>query len=184
MSLTIVSRLAAGLASLTVLLACGKTENASPSDVVVQFYVTVEVSGVRDLPEPRALLALEPYLTDSLARSLKQARAVRDSASARFPGQPAPFSEGNPFSGLFEGHDTFVVRGAVERGDSAFVTVAFTNTEQKPPVSWADTVVLVKVIPPADKARTMPVWRVADLRYGTDWEFGYRGTLSSVLQRR
>lgn len=76
-----------------------------------------------------------------------------------------------------------MVRGAVQRGDSAFVTVAFTNTEQKPPVSWADTVVLVKVMPPAEKAPTTPVWRVADLRYGTDWEFGYRGTLGSVLRR-
>ena len=183
MSIRLLARFGAAFASLSVLLACGKTENVSPSDVVVQFYVTVEVSGVRDLPEPRALLALEPYLTDSLATALRQARAVRDTASARSSGQAPPFSEGNPFSGFFEGHDTFVVRGAVQRGDSAFVTVAFTNTEQKPPVSWADTVVLVKVMPPAEKEPTTPVWRVADLRYGTDWEFGYRGTLGSVLRR-
>ncbi|GAB1344883.1 YqhG/Tai3 family protein [Gemmatimonas sp.] len=183
MSIRLVSRFGAVLASLGVMLACGKTENVSASDVVVQFYVTVEVSGVRDLPEPRALLALEPYLTDSLSMALRAARAVRDTASARSPGQAPPFSEGNPFSGFFEGHDTYVVRGAVERGDSAFVTVAFTNTEQKPPVSWADTVVLVKVMPSAAQPQNSAVWRVADLRYGTDWEFGYRGTLRSVLRR-
>lgn len=94
MSIRLLARFGAAFASLGVLLACGKTENVSPSDVVVQFYVTVEVSGVRDLPEPRALLALEPYLTDSLATALRQARAVRDTASARSSGQAPPFPRG------------------------------------------------------------------------------------------
>lgn len=183
------------LTAIAALSACGKTENVSPSDVVVQFYVTIEVSGIRDLPEPRALLALEPYLTDSLAVALRAARARRDAAPVT-PGRPAPLSEGNPFSGLFEGHSTFVVQGAVERGDSAFVTVAFTNTDQKPAVSWTDTLVLVNSAPaaarapserassdsaPAGKAPAFPRWRIADLRYGGGWEFGYRGTLRQVL---
>lgn len=174
-------------AALVGLAACGKTENVSASDVVVQFYVTIELSGIRDLPEPRALMALEPYLTDSLAASLRHARALRDSAVVRAPGQAPPFAEGNLLSGFFEGHSTYVVRGATTRGDSSFVTVAFTNADQKPPVTWSDTLVLVQV-PGAVRVTTgtpptAPVWRIADLRYGGDWEFGHRGTLQQVLQR-
>lgn len=181
---------AALLTALSALSACGKTDNVSPSDVVVQFYVTIEVSGIRDLPEPRALLALEPYLTDSLALALREARARRDAAPAT-PGRPAPLSEGNPFSGLFEGHSSYVVKGADQRGDSAFVTVAFTNTDQKPAVSWSDTLVLVNTAAAttanttttASAAAPAPVrWRIADLRYGGGWEFGYRGTLRQVLR--
>jgi hypothetical protein len=179
-----------GLAAMTLgaLGACGKTENVSPSDVVVQFYVTIELSGIRDVPEPRALLALEPYLTDSLTSALRNAHALRADAAAKLPGEKPPFADGNPFSGLFEGHSTYVVRGATERGDSAFVTVAFTNTEQKPAVSWSDTVVLVKSEAAArqssaGKAIPSPVWRIADLRYGGNWEFGYRGSLRQVLQQ-
>lgn len=170
-------RLAAS--ALCAMAACGKTDNVSASDVVVQFYVTLEVSGVRDLPEPRALLALEPYLTDSLAAALRAARQRRDSATATAPGTPPPFSAGNPFSGLFEGHSTYVVRGATARADSSFVTVAFTNTDQKPSVSWTDTLVLVNV---ARETNAPAIWRITDIRYGSDWDFGYRGSLRQVLR--
>jgi len=163
----------AGL-SLTA-AACGPRGPVSASDTVVQFYVMLEVSGVRSIPEPRALLALEPYLTPSLAAQLRAAYAYRDSVVAAGARAPAPFSEGDPFSGLFEGQTQYVIKNTTTRGDSAFVLVNFSNTEQKPPVSWNDTVVVVR----ADRT-----WRVADIRYGAGWEFGYRGALTQLLSKR
>lgn len=168
-ALTAVSILAA------VLAACGTRDPVSASDTVVQFYVMLEASGVRNVPEERALLALEPYLMPSLARQLRAARALQDSAMKTGTVAKVPFSEGDPFSGLFEGHTTFVVKNTILTGDSAKVLVNFSNTEQKPPVSWSDTVVL---------ARTDSVWRIADIRYGAGWEFGYRGALTQVLSAR
>jgi hypothetical protein len=150
--------IALGMAA-TMLSACGKTDDASPRDVALQFYVTLEVAGVRSLHESRALAALEPYLTTDLARALST--------------PPAPdVDAGNVFSGLYEGHTSYVVHEAVQTGDTARVQLDFTNVDQKPAVQWTDTLVLV---------RQSPSWRVHDLRYGANWDFGYRGSLRAVL---
>lgn len=152
-----------GLAALglavCLLSACGKTHDATPRDVALQFYVTLEVAGVRSLPESRALPALEPYLTADLVRALST--------------PPAPdVDAGNVFSGLYEGHTSYVVHEAKQDGDTARVQLDFTNVDLKPAVQWTDTLVLV---------RQAPSWRVQDLRYGANWDFGYRGSLRAVL---
>lgn len=164
--------------SALLLAACGKTKDLAPSDVVVQFYVTLEVSGIQTLPEPRALLALQPYLTPDLYQGLQRARMVRDSAAIAAPGEKPPFADGNLFSSLFEGHSTYVVERTAARGDTVLVPVAFSNTSQTPAVQWTDTLVVVNTA----VGGAEPRWRVADLRYGGDWEFGYRGSLLQVLR--
>jgi hypothetical protein len=171
-------RAAAGtITSALLLVACGKTKDLAPSDVVVQFYVTLELTGVRTLPDPRAMPALEPYLTPELYAGLQHARHQRDSAAAASPTEKPPFADGNLFSSLFEGHSTYVVQKTAARGDTVAVPVAFSNTDQTPAVQWTDTLVVVNTA--VDGAE--PRWRVADLRYGGDWEFGYRGSLLKVL---
>ena len=156
-----------------VLSACAKAEDSTPADVAMQFYVTLEISGVRDLPEPRALMAIEPYLVPALATQLGAAYARRDSATKAAPTEKPPLADGNPFSSLFEGHSTYSAKSTTMRGDTALVLVAFTNTDQKPAVMWSDTLVLVK---------PQTTWRIADIRYGSTWEFGYRGALSQLLK--
>ncbi len=157
--------------------ACGKTRNVTPADVALQFYVTLELGGVREVPEPRALVAIEPYLTPELAGQLKAARARRDAPLPPGSTDKPPFTDGNPFSSLFEGHSTYRMGATAMRGDTALVTVSFTNTEQKPAVEWKDTLLLLPN--GTGESRT---WRVADIRYGSTWEFGYRGSLRGVLQ--
>jgi len=144
---------------ITALAACGKTHDATPRDIALQFYVTLEVAGVRSLPESRALPALEPYLTSDLNSAL---------AAPPAPGVDA----GSVFSGLFEGHTSYIVHEAQLQGDTARVRLDFTNVDLKPAVQWTDTLVLV---------RQSPSWRVHDLRYGANWDFGYRGSLREVL---
>jgi hypothetical protein len=172
---TRLARLAAVFVAVAA-AACGKTEDVGPADVAMQFYVTLELSGVREVPEPRALLALEPYLSDSLTVALRRARARRDGGAAP-TGGASPVTDGNPFSGFFEGHSTYRVRGASTRGDTALVTMAFSNVDQKPAVEWTDTLVVVR-----NGRGVAARWRIADLRYGTTWEFGHRGTLLQVLR--
>jgi hypothetical protein len=156
-----------------VLAACAKAEDSTPADVAMQFYVTLEISGVRDLPEPRALMAIEPYLVPELSTQLGAAYSRRDSATKLAPTEKPPLADGNPFSSLFEGHSTYSAKTTIMRGDTALVVVAFTNTDQKPAVMWSDTLVLVK---------PQTTWRIADIRYGTTWEFGYQGALTQLLK--
>ncbi len=157
--------------------ACGKTTNVTPADVALQFYVTLELGGVREVPEPRALIAIEPYLTPALAGDLKAARVRRDAPLPPGSTDKPPFTDGNPFSSLFEGHSTYRMGTTAMRGDTALVTVSFSNIEQKPAVEWKDTVLLLPHGTGASRT-----WRVADIRYGSTWEFGYRGSLRGVLQ--
>jgi hypothetical protein len=156
-----------------VLTACAKAEDSTPADVAMQFYVTLEISGVRDLPEPRALAAIEPYLVPTLAAQLGAAYTRRDSIAKAAPTEKPPLADGNPFSSLFEGHSTYGAKSTIMRGDTALVLVTFTNTDQKPAVTWSDTLVLVK---------PQTTWRIADIRYGTTWEFGYKGALTQLLR--
>lgn len=160
------------IGALFAFVACDRSARTAPADIAIQLYVTLEVSGVRSVPEARALLALEPYLTPSLVAQLRRAQQRRDSAAAASPDEKPPYADGDPFSSLFEGWSTNFVKSTTMRGDTAYVLMAFTNTEQKPHVSWSDTLVLVK---PAAR------WQLADIRYGAGWEFGYRGRLSAVL---
>jgi hypothetical protein len=161
---------------LTAAGACGKTKNLTPADLALQFYVTLELGGVREMPEPRALVAIEPYITPELAADLRAARARRDAPLPAGSTDKPPFADGNVFSSLFEGHSTYRMGTTAMRGDTAFVTVSFTNTAQKPAVEWKDTVMLL----PSGAGETRS-WRVADIRYGSTWEFGYRGSLRGVL---
>lgn len=151
----------AAVGLIAAVQACAKAENATPADVAMQFYVTLEISGVRDLPEPRAVLAIEPYVLPEVSAQL---RAAYDKKGV---------GGGNPFSSLFEGHSSYGAKQTIMRGDTALVVLAFTNTDQKPAVMWSDTLVLVK---------PQNAWRIADIRYGTTWEFGYQGSLTSVLR--
>jgi hypothetical protein len=156
---------------------CGKTKNVTPADVALQFFVTLELGGVREVPEPRALLAIEPYLTPDLVADLKAARTLRDAPLPPGSTDKPPFTDGNPFSSLFEGHSTYRMGTTAIRGDTALVTVSFTNTAQKPALEWKDTVMLL----PNGTGETR-TWRVADIRYGNRWEFGYSGSLRGVLK--
>ncbi|MBL0939563.1 MAG: hypothetical protein IBJ03_11745 [Gemmatimonadaceae bacterium] len=140
---------------------CGKTTDATPRDVAMQFYVTLEAAGVRGIPEARAMPALEPYLTSELTTRLKEAAASAD-------------PQRSIFSGLYEGYSTYYVQDTRLLGDTALVIMGFSNMTQKPAVKWSDTLVVIK---------GPPSWRVADLRYGGNWDFGYRGTLTGVLTR-
>lgn len=160
----------ASVALASLAMACGKTTDATPRDVAMQLYVSLEAAGVRGMPEPRALLVIEPYLTDDLAARLRRAS---EQLAAHAGGTTATDASHSVFSSLYDGYTTYFVRDVLEQGDTARVIMAFTNTQQKPTVEWSDTLVVVKAA---------PSWRAHDLRYGSDWDFGYRGSLRSVLE--
>lgn len=148
---------------------------STPATAVMQFYTILDALGIRRVPDPVQWQSLRPFIADSLAGALTQARLMRDSARMRAPQDKPPFADGDPFSSLFEGRTSFRVDSTITRGDSALVVTIFTNDTQKPAVTWTDTVVVLK---------QGDMHRVADVRYGTEWEFGYRGRLIDLLLAR
>jgi hypothetical protein len=141
----------------------------------MQFYTVLDALGIRRVPDAVQWQSLRPFIADSLAGALTAARLAQDSAIARAPDEKPPFADGDPFSSLFEGRTAFRIDRTILRGDSAFVLTVFTNDTQKPAVTWTDTVV---VLPQGDGHR------IADVRYGANWEFGFRGRLLDLLTVR
>jgi hypothetical protein len=164
----------AAVATLLLLAACARGPS-TPATAVMQFYTVLDALGIRRVPDPVQWQSLRPFIADSLAKALTHARQMRDSARMRAPGDKPPFADGDPFSSLFEGRTSFRVDSTITRGDSALVVTIFTNDTQKPAVTWTDTVVVLK---------QGDMHRVADVRYGTEWEFGYRGRLIELLLAR
>ncbi len=159
------------VATTLLLAACGR-QPATATEAVTQFYTVLDAVGVHRVPDAPQLKALAPYLGDSLAHVLDRARVLRDSAEKSAPGEKPPFADGDIFSSLFEGRTASVVKDSVARGDTTLVVVQFTNDTQKPALDWKDTVVVVK---------QGERFRIADIRYGTAWEFGFRGRLLDLL---
>jgi hypothetical protein len=159
------------MVAVALLAACGRPA-ATATEAVMQFYTVLDAAGVHRVPDATQLTAIAPYLTDSLAHALDRARATREAAEKSAPGEKPPFADGDIFSSLFEGRTAQVVKDSLARGDSTLVLVQFTNDTQKPPVQWQDTVVVVK---------QGGQFRLADIRYGTAWEFGFRGRLLTLL---
>ncbi|MFN8718343.1 MAG: hypothetical protein ACK5XT_18430 [Gemmatimonas sp.] len=158
---------------LLALAACGKLEDATPADVAMQLYVTLEVSGVQTVPDDRARPGLQPYLSDSLYALLIAARRARDAAAASAPSGAAPNAEGDPFSSLPEGRNRYAAKTTLRRGDTALVLMDFTYDAQKPAVSWSDTLVITR-----QRGRHV----VDDIRYGAGFEFAHQGTLRGMLR--
>jgi hypothetical protein len=160
---------------LLALTACGKYENATPADVAMQLYVTLEVSGVQTVPDDRTRPALQPYFSDSLFALLTAARRVRDAAVAQAPADAPPAAGGDPFSSLPEGRNRYAAKSTQMRGDTALVLMDFTYDAQKPVTTWSDTLVMV---------RRGARYVVDDIRYGAGFEFAHQGTLRGLLQSR
>lgn len=156
------------------LLACAPSVPRSPDEVVSQWYTMLDALGTHTVPEPRALDALRPFMSDTLHHLMQRAHAVRDSVRALVPREKPPFADGELFASLFEGYTAWNPQRTQTVGDTALVLMAFVNDTQKPEVRWADTVIVV---------RERDRYVVTDVRYGAGWDFAARGTLQHALQQ-
>lgn len=152
-------------------VACRQSD-ATPRDVVVQFFTMRDALGVDGAPRATELTALRPFITDSLAHGLAAADSLRLADMQRAPDEKPAFVEGDLFSSLFEGATGMTASAPVASGDVQLVPVTFTNDQQKPAVSWMDTVVVRK-----ENGR----WLVHDVRYGGTWAFANKGSLLRSL---
>ena len=173
------------LSSLLPLLApavfsCASAEAASPAEASIRLYAILDALGLQTMPDARELAAMEPFITASLADGLQ--RAAAGLANCSVGGRPDPHSAAGArdvFSSFFDGRtggrpDTTLGAAGKVEGDTSLVVMAFSNTDQKPQVQWADTIVVL---------RTHNNFLVADIHYGQQWEFGFSGRLSEVLER-
>ncbi len=151
---------------------CRGGRAAEPHQVVQRFYTMREAAGIFGAPTPEQLRALQPFIADTLARLLGAADSVRSADKRAAPSEKPRFTDGDMFSSLFEGATTVTPQRAVGTGDTVRVIVRLSNDQQKPPVVWSDTAIVV---------RQRGEWRLLDLHFGGTWEFGPHGSLLHQL---
>lgn len=165
---------ATGLAlSLIFATSCAPHEAASPAEAVQQFYAMLDALGVHEVPDSLSLQAIRPFVADSLYQELSRISAgMSSSQRSNTVNEKASF-KGDPFSSLTEGRTNARAISTVALPDTGLVITDFSNTSLRPSAKWIDTVVAIK-----EHGR----WVVADIRYGTTWDYAFRGTLLDVLK--
>jgi hypothetical protein len=124
------------------------------------------------IPDANGRAKLAPYLSPALNALLAQGAAAEARFAAKVKGAP-PLIEGDLFSSMFEGATAWKLGACSASGAAARCPVAFTHAlSGRPPVTWTDTLLL---------ANTPQGWRVDDIAYGADFQFGNTGKLTGTL---
>lgn len=146
----------------------------SPEAAVVDFLTMHQRLGNSGLPDAGSLNAYSAFLCPSLARALRDARVRQEQFRASNPGEKPPLVEGDLFSSLFEGPDSYSAANSRIEGTRATVKMDLRHGEGSGATSWQDTVVL-----DLDDG----IWCISDVEYGGTWPFSNRGRLSEKLKQ-
>ena len=153
--------------------AAGRASLSAPNTAATRFYETYLQLRVRGLPSARQRKLLWPLLTPDLQRLLEAAQREQDRYTNEHPEDTPPWCEGDLFSSLFEGAQSFRLGTADTRGNRAEVPAHLTYRDRKDVVRWTDTLVLERI---------GQSWRVFDIRFNGTWDFKSGDSLRRVLR--
>ncbi|HEV8579715.1 MAG TPA: hypothetical protein VGX68_11605 [Thermoanaerobaculia bacterium] len=169
-----VPRIAQTLALLAVLLAtgaeCGPREKAAA--VVSDFYTVYIPHRQGGLPEGAELQRLAPFLSERLHASIVAALDYQEAWEKRHPEDKPPFVDGDFFSSLFEGPESFKVSRVTVSSKTAWKVQVHFRYET---VEWDDTVLVI-----AERGR----YKIDEVLYSGAGEFNPPGRLSERLKSR
>ncbi len=146
----------------------------SPEAAVVDFLAMHQRLGNSGLPDPGSMSAYSAFLCPSLASALRSAHVRQEQFRASNPDQKPPLVEGDLFSSLFEGPDSYSAAESKLDGSRARVKMDLRQGEGSTATSWQDTMVLE-----LDDG----IWCISDVEYGGNWPFANRGRLSETLKQ-
>lgn len=125
------------------------------------------------IPDAGGRTRLAPYLSPALNKMLADGAAAEARFASKFKNSP-PLIEGDLFSSMFEGATAWKLGTCNASGTTARCPVNFTHAQQgRPPVTWTDTLLLIN---------TAAGWRVDDIAYGANFQFGNTGKLTDTLR--
>lgn len=138
------------------------------------FYAIIRTSN-GGLPDAATRAKLAPLITPSLAHLLDAAARAEDRFMQANKNSP-PLIEGDLYSSLFEGPTSFAIGDCSGNDKTAHCTVAlaYDDKASKAATRWTDTIFL---------ANAGDGWKVDDIGYGGNWDFGNKGKLSDTLRQ-
>ena len=157
--------------------------HAADSDAMAKtaggFYAAYSTFHPSDgIPDAKGRAKYAPYISQGLNALLMQADAAEDKFAAANKDSP-PLIEGDLFTSNFEGASAFKIgacSGDAKTGQCA-VDLTYdpgkTNNPKDKPFHWTDTAYLVN---------TAQGWKLDDIGYGGNWDFGNKGKMSDTLK--
>jgi hypothetical protein len=162
---------------LVALLACtapvaAQVDRTSPQVTANRFYRTYLKLQIRGLPNEKELKALSPFLSLDLQQLFRDARSTRDKYIRKHPDNKPPWDDGDLFTSLFEGAQSFTLGSPRTNGARSEVPVHLAYHGGGSTSRWSDVLVLT---------RTSDGWRVWDILLKGEWTFKTGDSLRSVL---
>ncbi len=149
-----------------------QTSRASARNAAERFYRTYLKLQVRGLPDHRQLRELRPLVSNDLQELFAAAIKTQATFIKQHPDEKPPWGDGDLFSSLFEGAQSFTLGAPVVRGKRAEVPVHLVYSQGGQTTRWSDLLVLEKV------GRG---WRVWDIVMKGEWAFKSGSTLRKIL---
>lgn len=144
---------------------------ATTADAFYRLYLKLKVM---DVPNAKERAQFHPLLSPALETLLADADKAEAAYAKKTKNESPPLYEGDLFSSLVEGATDYKVGACDGDANRATCTIDLTSVDDiKTVTKWHDRLLLVH----GDNG-----WRIDDLEYGGDWDFGPHGKLSDVLK--
>jgi hypothetical protein len=170
----------AGLIALLLVAAAacfgGRDDERSMRTAAATFYNTYLKLHPSGIPDKKQHDEFAPALSAALNGLLSDAAGAEESYAKATKGESPPLVEGDLFTSLFEGAETYAIGACTHDGDAAscLIDLAYTDQRDKSKVVWQDRLYLV---------RDGNKWLVDDIEFLGTWEFMHKGRLKDLLQQ-
>lgn len=154
---------------------CAQSPRSSPSRAAEQFYRTYLKLKINGLPNDQQLKILSPLISSDLKELFVTARKIQAKYIQEHPDEKPPWADGDLFSSLFEGAQSYRIGRVADRGDIAEVPVQLAYQQGGSTTRWSDVLILV---------RTGNRWLVSDILMKGEWQFKSGSSLRSILSSR
>ncbi|HET6891500.1 MAG TPA: hypothetical protein VFH31_10390 [Pyrinomonadaceae bacterium] len=154
---------------------CAQSPRTSPTRAAEKFYRTYLKLKINGLPNDDQLKILSPLITSDLKTLFVTARQIQAKYIQEHPDEKPPWADGDLFSSLFEGAQSYRIGRATHRGDIVEVPVQLEYEQGGSTTLWSDVLVLV---------RRGNRWLVSDILLKGEWAFKSGGSLRSILSSR
>ena len=162
---------------LLCLVSCGQAVTAqaqsTPSQAANNFYRTYLKLNIRGLPSDEQMKVLSPLITTDLKGLFENAQKEQTKFIKENPNEKPPWGDGDLFTSLFEGAQSFRLGRAKVRRGQADVPVHLAYTQGGSTSRWSDILILV---------RRGNRWLVSDILLKGDWAFKSGASLRENLR--
>lgn len=130
----------------------------------------------RGVPSAKTRAKLAPVISHTLAQLLERADAAEHHYAKVTQRKVPPLVEGDLFTSLFEGAQSFSVQACTRNTAATVCTVnlRYSGDAGSAATQWSDRVHLL---------RFNGRWVVDDIEFGGDWQFMHKGRLKEILRR-